>query len=101
MIHAAALADTGNHNVVVLIDDRRGAQLATQEIRRLDRRRAQGHTSGTIRLVNTPLVLDTAIRRGLITTRNDLRKIYTALSTCDDGLVDISQTGLLSSPPWP
>ncbi|KGN32970.1 hypothetical protein N802_16475 [Knoellia sinensis KCTC 19936] len=101
VIHAAVLADVGGHDVVILIDDQGGAELAAREIRRIERRRAAGHPTGTIRLVNTPLVLDTAIRRGLIASKQDLRKIYTELRACDDGLIDIGQTSLLSRPPWP
>lgn len=57
--HAVVAAEAGE-DVTVLIDDGRGAQVATLEINRLLRRRARGNDIGTLRLVRTLTVLERA-----------------------------------------
>ena len=95
--HAAAQADTGR-DVSVLIDDGRGARLAAIEAARLRRLRGQGRDVGTLNLLNT--VLERAAGRKYLPDRPSMRRIYDQLRHCDDGLVDIKQTDLLSKRVW-
>ncbi|MDR0944604.1 MAG: hypothetical protein LBM66_00340 [Bifidobacteriaceae bacterium] len=74
--HALALREAGTE-VIVLIDDGAGARTANRF---------------GLRLINTPMVLRLAARRGIIKDRAHMRKIYSLLRPLDDGLVDIHQT---------
>lgn len=99
LAHAAVQADAGR-DVVVLIDDAGGASLAAIEAARLQRLRAQGRCVGTLGLLNTQLVLERGAGRKYVPDRNAMRRIYAQLRECDDGLVDIKQTDLLSKRVW-
>jgi hypothetical protein len=97
--HAAVAVESGR-DVAVLIDDAGGARLADNERRRFERLRAQGKQVGTLRIYNTLSVMEAAGRTRLITGRAQMRKVYAQLRACDDGLVDIGQTNLLSADLW-
>lgn len=97
--HAAVMVEEGQ-SVTVLIDDGGGAALATAEIQRLNRLRKTQPGLGNLRLVNTYAILTAAIRRRVIPDKAELRRIYKDLADCDDGLVDIRQTDLLSGALW-
>ncbi|GAA2218069.1 hypothetical protein ACFY2R_22880 [Micromonospora olivasterospora] len=97
--HAAVAAETGE-TVTVLIDDGAGAVIATSEIRRLQRLRAQGRAVGSIKLVNTLTILHRAAGTGHIPDRSMMRDIYLRLRGLDDGLPPIDSTSLLSAPQW-
>jgi hypothetical protein len=99
LAHAAIQAESGR-DVVVLIDDGRGADLAATEAARLRRLSNQGRSVGALSLMNTQLVLERAAGRNYIPDRNAMRRIYTQLRQCDDGLVDIRQTDLLTKRVW-
>jgi hypothetical protein len=100
LAHAAVQADTGR-DVSVLIDDGGGARLAAIEAARLRRLRGQGRDVGTLSLMNTLVVLERAAGRKYLPDRAAMRRIYGQLRHCDDGLVDIKQTDLLSQRLWP
>lgn len=57
--HAVVAAEAG-HTVTIPIDDGVGTQLATTEVRRLDRLRAGGRAVGAIRLIGTHTILQRA-----------------------------------------
>jgi predicted nucleic acid-binding protein len=84
MAHALVLRDQGL-DVIVLIDEWRGQQLASRQ---------------NLRVMDTQSVLRSAARNGLITDRGQMRKVYAELRTYDDGLVDITQTDLLAKAVW-
>ncbi|MBE3001348.1 hypothetical protein IDM40_22025 [Nocardiopsis sp. HNM0947] len=94
--HAAVAAETGDA-VTVLIDDGEGARIAASESRRLERLRESGRAVGSIHLVDTETVLRTAVARGFIADRSELRLVYKRLRELDDGLPPIESTGLLSA----
>lgn len=52
---------------------------------------------GSINLISTVTVLRTAVARGFIANRSDLRLVYKRLRELDDGLPPIETTGLLSA----
>jgi hypothetical protein len=81
--HAVTAAQQGA-DVVVLIDDGRGAQIATSEIRRLSRMRAGGQTVGMITLVSTVTVLAKAAGTQHIPDRGEMREVYRRLRGLDD-----------------
>ena len=60
----------------------------------------RGDPWGDILLVNTCTVLATAAREKYIPDRNTMRAVYKNMMVCDDGLVDISLTILLSNQTW-
>lgn len=97
--HAATIADTGS-DVVVLIDDQDGANLATSEAARLDRLRALGNPVGTIRLVGTRTILAKAAGGDHIPTKAAMRDLYAKLRRLDDGLLPFERTGLLDNSLW-
>jgi hypothetical protein len=97
--HAVVAAEAGA-TVVVLIDDGLGARMATAEIRRLDRLRANGRPVGSIRLASTLTVLERAAGGEHIPTRDAMRGIYQRLRGLDDGLPPIETTGLLAASRW-
>jgi hypothetical protein len=99
LAHAAVQAEQGRP-VVVLIDDRRGADLAGVEAARLRRLRQQGRAVGTLGLMTTHTVLECGAGRKYIPDRNVMRRVYSQLRQGDDGLVDIKQTDLLSKRVW-
>lgn len=100
VIHAVRLAQEGR-NVGVIIDDTEGAKLANNQRHRLDRLRQRGLTVGKLTVFGTHSILEQAVRVGHITDKAMMRKIYRQLRACDDGLVDIKQTHLLSADIWP
>ncbi len=97
--HAVVAAEAGA-TVVVLIDDGLGARMATAEIRRRDRLRANGRPVGSIRLASTLTVLERAAGGEHIPTRDAMRGIYQRLLGLDDGLPPIETTGLLAASRW-
>jgi hypothetical protein len=101
--HAVVAAETGA-DVIVLIDDGLGAQLATREIRRLDRLRAGGSATGSavgsIKLVSTLTVLEKAAGTEYIPGRAEMREMYQRLRGLDDGLPPIEKTALLTTIRW-
>ncbi len=84
MAHALVLRDQGL-DVVVLIDEWRGQQLASRQ---------------SLRVMDTQSVLRSAARNGFVADRGQMRKVYAELRKYDDGLVDITQTDLLAKAVW-
>lgn len=97
--HAVIAAEAGM-SVTVVIDERRGAQLAAQEARRLARLREQGRQVGVITVVNTELILTRAAGGEHLPDRKAMRSLYARIRQLDDGLVAIEQTGLLAPTTW-
>jgi hypothetical protein len=97
--HASRLAEAGD-SVVILIDDANGQALAQSEQRRLDRLGTTQPTVGSITLMTTPQILSQVAHTSLIPDRTTMRSIYRQLKKCDDGLVAIGQTHLLSDQLW-
>ncbi len=97
--HAAVAAESGL-DVVVLIDETNGAELAASEQRRLDRLRSRGQGVGSMKLVNTPTVLAAAAGTTHIPDRGAMRDLYGRMRKLDDGLVPIEKTDLLSPRFW-
>ncbi|BDC70388.1 PIN domain-containing protein [Prescottella equi] len=97
--HAVVKAEEG-HPVIVIIDDGGGAQLAMNEIRRLDRLRSPDKPLGSIRLVNTPTILERAAGGIHLSDKIAMRETYERLRAHDDGLIPIEQTRLLSNDLW-
>ncbi|GLY99491.1 hypothetical protein [Actinoplanes sp. NBRC 103695] len=97
--HAVVAADAGA-DVIVLIDDGLGAQTATGEIRRLDRRRTTGSAIGSIRLASTLTVLEKAAGTAHVADTAQMREIYQRLRNLDDGLPPIEKTPLLTTVRW-
>lgn len=97
--HAVVAADAGG-DVVVLIDDGRGAQIVTREIQRLRRVRAAGGSAGSIILASTVTVLLRAVGMQHIRDKGEMRAIYRRLRGLDDGLPPIEKTDLLTTHLW-
>lgn len=97
--HAVAAAQNGQ-DVFILMDERRGSQVAAHEGRRLERMRQQNVPVGSLRIINTVQVLRRAVMLGHIQDRGAMRRVYGQLNTLDDGLVHIEQTGLLDKDLW-
>lgn len=97
--HAVVAAEAG-HDVMVLIDDDRGARLATSEIKRLGRLRASGRAVGTIKLVNTVAVPARAEGKQYLPDKASVRETYMRLRRLDDGLPPIETTDLLTAATW-
>ncbi|EWT03719.1 hypothetical protein N864_19195 [Intrasporangium chromatireducens Q5-1] len=97
--HAVVRAEAGA-DVIMLIDEIKGARAAAHEIRRLERLASQGQAVGSLALYNTHTILKACIRTTYIPDRNAMRTIYTRLRGYDDGLIDIRQTDLLSNSTW-
>ncbi|RJQ87005.1 PIN domain-containing protein [Amycolatopsis panacis] len=97
--HAVVGAESGK-TMRVLIDDGRGAQLATAEAGRLDRLRRQGKPVGRIELVSTLTVFELAARKGLVSDRAAMRDLYRRMRDVDDGLPPVERTRLLSKTLW-
>ncbi len=97
--HAAVAAESGQ-DVAILVDDGGGAHMAENERRRMERLRAQGKSVGSISIYSTISVLMAAGKRRYVADRGEMRKVYEQLRGCDDGLVNIAQTPLLSADAW-
>jgi hypothetical protein len=97
--HAVVAAEAGA-DVIVLIDDGRGAQSATREVHRLRRLRAAGVVVGSISLASTLTVLAKAAGTEHLPDRGEMREIYRRLRNLDDGLPPIEKTDLLTTPRW-
>lgn len=93
--HAVVAAEAGE-TVTVLIDDGQGARLAASEIRRLGRLRSTGKTVGTIRLVNSLIILERAAGGKHVPDKAAMRAIYKRLRELDDGLPPIETTRLMT-----
>ncbi|MCW2642946.1 MAG: hypothetical protein JWP76_5252 [Dactylosporangium sp.] len=98
--HAVVAAEAGE-TMTVLIDDGSGARIATSEMSRLQRLRAQGRAVGSIKLVSTLTVLERAAGGKHIPDKATMRDIYQRLRGLDDGLPPVDTTNLLSSTHWP
>ncbi|TNH30201.1 hypothetical protein FHG89_08665 [Micromonospora orduensis] len=97
--HAVVAAEAGE-SMTVLIDDGAGARLATSEVGRLQRLRAQGRAVGSIRLVNTLTVLERAAGSEHIPDKTAMRDVYERLRGLDDGLPPVDTTNLMSTACW-
>ena len=97
--HAAVKAEAGQ-SVIVIIDDGQGALLAQAEKNRLNRLRVRGQTVGTITITNTVSILGRAAGTSHVPDRAAMRAVYKRLRECDDGLLPIDQTNLLSQALW-
>jgi hypothetical protein len=97
--HASRLAEAGD-SIVILIDDANGQALARSEQRRLDRLGTTQPAVGSITLMTTPQILSQVARTSLVPNRTKMRSVYRQLKACDDGLVTIGQTHLLSDELW-
>lgn len=97
--HAVVAAEAGS-DVVIVMDEGRGVHKAALEARRLDRLRSQGKACGTMTIVGTLTILERAAGREYLPDRAAMRDIYKRLRVCDDGLVPIEQTRLLSTELW-
>lgn len=99
LAHAVVAAESGE-TVTVLIDEGRGAHIATTEINRLRRLQTSGRPVGSIRLVSTLTVLQRAAGGQHIPDKATMRSTYARLRGLDDGLPPIETTTLLSSGLW-
>lgn len=97
--HAVVAAEAGAA-ITVLIDDGRGAQVASRERERLIRLRAQGRPVGSILLANTPTILAKAAGSTYLPDKPTMRATYERLRTCDNGLPPIDKTTLLDLAVW-
>ncbi|HEY2701250.1 MAG TPA: hypothetical protein VGJ45_37730 [Pseudonocardiaceae bacterium] len=97
--HAAVAAEAGA-TVTVLIDDGKGADIASSEIVRLERLRASGQAVGSIKLASTLTVLRRAAGGQHIPDKATMRAIYARLRCLDDGLPPIECTNLLAPADW-
>lgn len=97
--HAVVAAEAGA-DVIILIDERRGTQIAAREQRRLERLQAARKPVGSIGLVSTLTVLKKAAYQGHVPGKPEMRSIYDRLRELDDGLPPINETGLLSPELW-
>jgi hypothetical protein len=97
--HAVVAAESGQA-VTVLIDDGKGAQIATSEISRLRRLGSTGSPVGSITLASTLTVLGRAAGTGHLPDRASMRDTYRRLRELDDGLPPIEKTNLLSDTLW-
>ena len=98
--HAVVAAESGQP-VTVLIDDGRGAEIATSEIARLRRLRSGRPSVGSITLASTLTVLGRAAGTEHLPDRTAVRDTYRRLRELDDGLPPIEKTDLLSDTRWP
>jgi hypothetical protein len=97
--HAVVAAEAGQA-VTVLIDDGKGAEIATSEIRRLLRLGFSGSCVGSITLASTLTVLGRAAGTEHLPDRAAMRDTYRRLRELDDGLPPIEKTDLLSDNLW-
>jgi len=97
--HASRLAEAGD-SIVILIDDANGQAVARSEQRRLDRLGTTQPAVGSITLMTTAQILSQVARTSLVPNRTTMRSVYRQLKECDDGLVTIGQTHLLSDELW-
>jgi hypothetical protein len=97
--HAVVAAESGQA-VTVLIDDGRGAEIATSEIARLRRLGSSGSSVGSITLVSTLTVLERAAGKEHLPDRTAMRDTYRRLRELDDGLPPIEKTNLLADTLW-
>lgn len=82
--HAMVRKDRGE-DVFVIIDEHRGQKLASRF---------------GIKVIDTAWILSSAVKRGLIADRGEMRKTYEVLRQYDAGLVHIDQTSLLKNALW-
>lgn len=97
--HAALLAESGS-DVIVLMDDRGGQRMASNEARRLDRVRLGGIPAGHLQIITTLTVLERSIRTESMPDKKAMREIYERICPLDDGLPHIDSTNLLTSNRW-
>lgn len=97
--HAAVAANAGEH-VLVLIDDGGGCNVAAAEARRLQRLRTAGKTVGSIRLIHTVTVLESAAGGVHLPDKQSMRELYGRLRSLDDGLPPLDATKLMDLHCW-
>lgn len=97
--HAVVAAEAGQ-SVAILMDDGRGAMIATSEISRLQRLVSSGQPVGSITLASTLTVLGRAAGTAHLPDRAAMRDTYNRLRGLDDGLPPIDNTDLLSPKFW-
>lgn len=97
--HAVVTAEGGT-DVIILIDERRGREIAGREQQRLKRLQTMGEPVGSIGLVSTVTVLKKAAVQGLVPGKTEMQCIYGRLRGLDDGLPPIGATELMSSNLW-
>lgn len=97
--HAVVAAESGQ-SVAILMDDGRGAMIATSEISRLQRLVSNGQPVGSITLASTLTVLGRAAGTAHLPDRAAMRDTYNRLRGLDDGLPPIDNADLLSPKFW-
>lgn len=97
--HAVIAAESGA-DVVILIDEGPGTDIAAKEAERLRRMRRSGRPAGSIGLVSTLTVLERAAESVDVPDRGVMRAIYQRLREGDDGLPPLSATNLLTTGLW-
>lgn len=97
--HAAVAAEAGNH-IAILIDDGGGCAAAATEAQRLQRLQAAGKTVGSIRLIHTVTVLESAAGGEHLPDKNAMRDLYGQLRDLDDGLPPLETTNLMNLRCW-
>lgn len=95
--HAVVAAERGEQ-VIVLIDDGGGREVAAREAARLQRLKEQRPEVGAISLVTTVTVLKKAAGGNHLPDKDAMRDLYGRLRGIDDGLLPIAQTGLMDLP---
>ena len=97
--HAVVAAERGEQ-VIVLIDDGGGREVAAREAARPQRLKEQRPEVGAISLVTTVTVLKKAAGGNHLPDKDAMRDLYGRLRGIDDGLLPIAQTGLMDLPTW-
>jgi len=95
--HAVVAAESGQP-VTVLIDDGRGAAIATSEIARLQRLDISGRSVGSMTLASTLTVLGRAAGTEHLPDRGAMRDTYRRLRELDDGLPPIEKQTCCRTP---
>lgn len=99
VLHAATMAAAGQ-DVIVLIDDQRGAQMARSAAQVVPTLAGPGAPHGRLLVTNTTEVLIRAAGTRHLPDRAKMRTVYNAMRGCDDGLVHLNQTSLLNATTW-
>ena len=97
--HAVVAAERGGQ-VIVLIDDGGGREVAGREAARLQRLKQLRPEVGKISLITTVTVLKKAAGSEHLPDKGAMRDLYGRLRGIDDGLLPIAQTGLMDLSTW-
>lgn len=97
--HAVLAAERGER-VTVLIDDGGGRRIAALEGSRLQRLRHTRPEVGAIALASTVSILKKAAGSEYLPDRSAMRDLYGRLRGLDNGLLPLSETGLIDLPAW-